>query len=219
MITVISSYARDVVRDGTRIEVREGGPARFITELLMRYQKPYELLTGDRITVQIDLSREESLVSSDARIAHTAIKTPVLVSTILREFDLPSLRVPYAVDIQGYVRDGTTLGGKKRLSEPALKSAWLVKGTRREFAFVDRRFLAPHATLLITDGSRGFEVQGTKRFYLKADRIDASDTIGAGDTLFASFALGLLDGMCPYDAARQAKKDTESFLTEQAIIR
>jgi sugar/nucleoside kinase (ribokinase family) len=218
MITIISSYAQDIIYDGMSTSVREGGPARFITRILERYERPYHIVTGERITVQIDLAREESIVRTGTRIARTACSEPVIVSTILREFDLSSLHVPFAIDVQGYVRDGNTLGGKRRMSDPALKGAWLVKATRREFSFVDKRFLDPDAILLISDGARGFEVRGANRFYMPASRITVSDTIGAGDTLFASFALAVLEGKSLYEAAAQAKIDTESFLCEQVIL-
>ena len=210
---MVSSFARDIIGG----EVREGGPARFITELLMRYERPYRLVTGETIRVEIDPVCEESIVRSEARIPSVPLQTPVLISTILREFDLTSLTVPFAIDIQGYVRNGRRLGGKQRWSEPALERAWLIKGTRREFSFVDQRFLSRNTTLLITDGERGFEVKGTEPVRMPARPIDAPDTIGAGDTLFARFALALIEGYGARDAARLAQADVESFLSAKVM--
>lgn len=213
-ITIIASYARDTVRSEDSIEVRRGGPAYFIARALAKRGTRFVVHTGETIDVDIAVrdGRELSTVSSGARIPNTATGGPVLVSTVLREFDLPSLTGRYAIDVQGYVRDGAKRGGKRRFSEPALRRAWLIKATREELAWIDPACIADTAVLLITDGSRGFEVRGPESFRVRTEPIECADTVGAGDTLFAVFAAELLRGSTLRDAAERARVETESFL-------
>lgn len=213
-ITVIASYARDTLRSEDTVEVRRGGPAYFIARALTRRGARFKMHTGSTIDVDIEVrdGRERSIVRTGARIPNTAAREPVLVSTILREFDLSSLACRYAVDVQGYVRDGEKLGGKQRFTDAALRRAWLVKATREELAYVEPACLARDAILLVTDGARGFEVRGSERFRVATKPIERDDTVGAGDTLFAVFALELLRGATLREAAERAQAETERFL-------
>lgn len=227
-ITVLSTYATDVLVDDRKrvISKQIGGPARFINQVFDAEAVPYQLFTNKGFTVKIllDSSGEHGKVDH-ANVTKSAAKLTlndwVLVSTILKDWDLSSIKpVPRLfVDIQGYVRRNNRFGGKRVSSEFAkvADNIYCLKGTEEEIGYLPADIIEKQSNklLLVTKGKQGVDVYH-KGSCVTVDTIPVEnlrDTVGAGDTFFAYVVAFMSRGMDAVDATTKACVMTSHFLT------
>lgn len=191
-VTVISTLAEDVLIRDHGIERIEGAPALYITNFLKNKDIDYKLITGQKAIVEIDMRNNVELGKINPvemiNINKNISLDCVLVSTLLDEVKLRNFGEFSCLDLQGYVRDGSKFGGKKEFSSDALKYFKIIKGTKEEVSYVPEKILRNIPILLITDGSNGFDImENNKSYKFNVEKINAKNTIGAGDTFFAAF--------------------------------
>jgi phosphoribosylformimino-5-aminoimidazole carboxamide ribotide isomerase len=192
-VVVASSYAIDtLIRDNGK-ETNPGGPARFICKVLEEHGVGYRLVTGKPAQVEIDMrqGRESGRIISVGEIPQIAGEPDLLlVSTLLDEYSLKASGKMSCVDLQGYVRDGSDFGKKRKYDSPELERFTIVKATQEELDNIPAERAARLNILLVTDGARGFEIKHdgvTKKYAV--ERVTPKDTIGAGDTFFSAFCM------------------------------
>ena len=215
--TIISSFATDTLIREESLETKVGGPAYFITSYLDRAKVNYNLITGARGQVEVDLrnGREAGRIKSVGEIVlpFQKITGLVLVSTLLDEFPLQAVGDFCCVDVQGYVRDGTDFGLKKYFDSPELAKCPVVKSTREEVKWLSPERVKNLPLLLVTSGSEGFQIATAGRLYqFEVEKVAASDTIGAGDTFFTAFCLCYYQAKNVSVSARFAAKAATEFL-------
>ncbi len=223
-IEIISSYAQDVItnNDTQQKYERVGGPAYWIVNCFESLGQAFLLHTAfEKSLVNIivkDGKETGQLVQAQEipdYIQSDNVNDLCLVSTLGSEFNLYSLvyfKGKIAIDIQGYVRRNYF---EDNLDINLFKNFNVFKATKEEFERL------PHSLkkvlldkiLLITDGESGFSLV-INNVYTKyfANKITTSDTIGAGDTLFASFCMQFVKTNDPYRSAKFALNTVEEFL-------
>ncbi len=148
----------------------------------------------------------------------------LIISTILEEFNLNGIAKFHGqvfLDIQGYIRDGNNLGGKKMFccNKEISSSIFCLKGTEEEINYLGKDFIKikkKKKILIITKGNKGCEafIFG-KRYIVKPKKIlNTINTIGAGDTFFAYFMSHLYKNNDPVKSLNYATEKTSKFLEE-----
>jgi len=201
-ITIISTFARDKIIDRKRqtINIQNGGPAFYLSNIFKKEKIPFALVTTSKAETEILISNSGEIGKVKKRpkiqgINFSKIKTSfIIISTILNDFDLneiSSFEGKIFLDIQGYVRDGRKLGGKKFFS-PSRKitsSIFCLKGTERELKYIPKTWLEQQKRkiLIITKGSLGCElfIFGRKLKIKVKKKFPTLNNIGAGDVFFA----------------------------------
>lgn len=203
-ITVISTFANDKLFDekGKQIGEQKGGPAYFITKTFKKEDIPFDLITSKEITVEILLKNGNELGRIPENIIprfinFSKIKTPeILISFILNQCNLENFELYKGrvfLDVQGYVRNGSGFGKKKYWDVPdkISNNIFGLKATDYELKFIPKHLVEQQKKklLIITKGKLGIEVYRSNLKYLLKPKviIKTKNTIGAGDTLFASF--------------------------------
>lgn len=228
-IEAYTTYANDRLFDtaGVLLRVGRGGPAFFIEQVLRASHVNYRMHTGEDATVDITLSvdGEHGSVTSCPKNASPRIEDAscVLVSTILDEWPLSAFvgYVNVYIDMQGYVRDEPRAGEKHIAIIPAGFEPACVKVTEEELAYLPEEFIGSQKRriLLITKGVRGITLfaGGEQHDLPPSTLVNASDTIGAGDTLFTHFLVGCISGLSPLDSVKLAMEKTSAFLLTKTM--
>lgn len=201
-ITLFSSFAKDIVfKDGKVISTQIGGPAFFISNVFVSEGVLFDVQSPKQpVSVEIFVTKDGEFGKIPERpermpVVFSEIKTSAIVlSTLLDEFDLNGISAypgRIFLDVQGYVRDGNEFG-KKKFWEPTEEirmSIFCLKGTEEELKFVSKKLLENVPILLRTKGKCGCEVVVDRNSYifLPPEIVFSENTIGAGDTFFASF--------------------------------
>lgn len=220
--TVISSFAEDRLIRENGVEVRLGGPALFIKRFLEREGFSFNLVTGTKGVVEIDMrgNAEVGRIKDVAVAKEVPSKTEglVLYSTILDEFPLKAIGSMNCVDVQGYVRDKDSFGKKKVFDSEELLRFDVVKGTRKEISFIPEKLLRKDCVVVRTDGSNGFEISfnGEKRMF-SVEKVECPETIGAGDTFFAAFCTKYFKTKDIDLSAEYAAEKAKAFLEEKNV--
>ncbi len=225
-IAVISSFAEDEVlyAESKKTETHKGGPALWITKVLEESLGcTLQIFTGKanaRVKI-IRKSNEEngSIVSVEPIILPETLGADLfIISTISDEFnfeDIKKMHGVVALDIQGFVRKLRTNNKKLRISEQIANKVSILKGTEEEVSHVDDKFLDDQKKriLIITKGEIGFDIFFHERKYeFIANPISVKNTIGAGDSLFAAFAVEFLRTKDILKSGEFAKIFVENFL-------
>ncbi|PZR99278.1 MAG: hypothetical protein DLM70_15745 [Chloroflexi bacterium] len=229
LITVVSTHTNDslVDSDGVRREM-PGGPAFYIARAFDRLGQRYRLITGEIAQVNVlrrSHGEEYSIGAIPLISLPRAIRSQAtLLSPVVREIDpeaLPPIAGLLAVDLQGFVRepmkpfrDVTRLFSLAHL----LDRAGLVKAGEAEVERLDRpsRRALDSCTTMVTRGSRGIILrQRGRERKIAVSRVEAEQTIGAGDTLLAAMVVGLLDGFDVGEAALRASDFASRSLRER----
>lgn len=229
-ISVISSFSDDMLLDeaGNYLGIKPGGPALFITRALKNEDVDFNLFCSDKLVTEIKLMDDNEFgrlkfFPKSRNAGELSLDGWTIISTISDEWDISRIQnVDYLfLDVQGYVREGHSFGKKKiwpQITEFA-DGIYGLKGTAEEIACLPRPFVEDQKKklLVITLGKDGAEIywQG-KKHTVEAEQIESlTDTIGAGDTFFTYFVLGLYRGLDPRQAAREASRKTADFLREE----
>jgi hypothetical protein len=220
--TVISSFAKDILLKGEKIEKCRGGPAFFITKTLEKLNIPYNLFCGEEGIVEINLENgiERGKVKKIGKIEPQKDNMNfLLVSTLLNEFKLKPLGKFNCVDIQGYVRDKNNTIKKSRYYCKELKKFDIVKATKEELQYIPKEIKKKIKIILETNGDKGFIVsKGEKKYYFSVEKIKTTDTIGAGDTFFTAFCLKYYQTKDIVKSARYSQKITSNFLISKMEV-
>ncbi|MDE2038046.1 MAG: hypothetical protein KGI69_02375 [Patescibacteria group bacterium] len=222
IIKVISSLADDVIfHEGQKGEVREGGPAFWISDALRHRGQDFELITGEQ------RSEVEIMVRDGEEIGKIVSVSPIeingrldadafIISTISDEFNIQnieSLDGLVAVDLQGYVRAAKSDDRKLVIDQRLASLIGIAKLTRDEASHVIGLDLLKDKILLITDGEKGFDLYANGALHhFDGEPIRAKDTIGAGDTLFARFVVEYMRSHDILESARRARGYVADFL-------
>lgn len=220
-MTLLSSFATDSIVDenGNLVVRQKGGPAYFIKTVLDKenidYTIPY--LNNFEVEVLVTPNGEFGKINSKIRtkeINWQRVKNPILISTVLDEFNLKNVKGQIFIDVQGYVRDGKNCGKKKYWQVD--KDFFCVKATEEELSYLPDDFVDRQKgkMLLVTMGKKGsllyFE---DNKIEVKPNKIiETSNIIGAGDTLFAYFVARYLETNNPKQSLEYATQKTMEFL-------
>lgn len=216
-VTIISSFAQDILIKDDGIEKNEGGPALFITNFLRKKGIEYDLVTGKKGIVEIDMreNREVGKINNMQKFLAipTSVNGLVIYSSLLDEFPLRRIGDVNCVDVQGYVRDKNVFGGKKYFDDESLKGFDIVKGTKEEISFINEDILKTIKLVVITSGSKGFDIiSNSEKQSFDVDKVSSKDTIGAGDTFFVAFCTKYFETKDLKESANYAKDEARNFL-------
>ena len=224
-VTVVSTRSIDVLIDPQKgiIQSQDGGPAFFISRAFKEEKMPYSLVTGRVIHVEILLTPQgergkiPNLIQAPRKLPPITTEA-MLLSTIVDEWPCmwPQFHGRQFIDVQGYVRDPKSFGGKKRFAWGTARP-YCIKATAEEIRFVPTALVASQKKerlLIITRGAEGVSVYHAGRhFSVKPKRIIKREhMIGAGDTFFAHFVAHLLRSKDLQQSAVRATAHTVSFL-------
>jgi sugar/nucleoside kinase (ribokinase family) len=228
-VILISTRTVDhLPRPGGRVHHIPGGPATYMAEAFARLGRPYTLITGDRVEVQVlpGEGGQEYVIPSipPIRLPERLTAPAVVISPIIGEVphdSIPHIDGLVVVDLQGFVREPDRPTGDPthqfELAE-LLHRTDVVKASSAEISWLTAgsRAALEHLILLETHGGQGLVLrQGNQQTHIPAAPLAPVHTIGAGDTLLAGFVHVLLCGEGPESAARQAVAFTERVLRER----
>jgi hypothetical protein len=196
---------------------------------LERLHAPCRVLTHEAVDVEvIPTERGEAYIIPPIPLIplpDRLVGPAILLSPIIREVDpdrVPPVEGLFFVDIQGFVREPCVrtdqVTGPYHLA-PLLKRADVVKASEDELDLLDAgsRQALGETTVLVTGGDRGARlVLGSREVPIPVHRVDAPNTIGAGDSFLAAMAWYMVGGAGPEQAARAAARFTESLLQDRA---
>lgn len=231
-ITILSIFANDqfVSEKGTIIHKQIGGPAFYINRVLKKERVFFTMKTGPKMEVKILITEAGEFGKvlkkpTPKAIRFSQIKTPfLLISSVLNEFDLANLfsfKGKVFLDVQGYVRDGSSFGKKKiwKPNELVFANIFCLKGTEEELKNIPKKHIEAQKqkVLLITKGKLGCEIFAFgKRYNIKPTKIVATkNTTGAGDTFFAYFVSHFVKTSDVLNSAKYAVEKTSLFLSSQ----
>jgi len=225
-ITIVSTRTTDhLPSDGRRASAIPGGPATYIPAVLDDLHQPWMLLTGERtdVTVVHDAAGEDYIIPALPHITlplHAPSRV-VIVSPIMQEVDAERLAEWDAhlfVDVQGFVRvPNTRFQDVDKLFDlhRLIERSTVIKAGREEVArLTPGSQQALHGTpLLLTGGAAGATliIDGDEH-RIPAGRMDIEHAIGAGDMLLACFAVQVLRGASPIEAAHVASAYVKQVL-------
>lgn len=233
-ISVVSSFSDDIIIDekGVLIGVEPGGPALFISNVLESENVDFDIHTGDKVIVEIKVMHGNEFGKLDTQpntrsVEDLSLNQWTLISTISNEWDIKKIKQldRLFIDAQGFVREGKHFGKKKKWPEinEIADKIYGLKGTAEEIASLPADFVKAQKNklLVITHGPKGAEVYDKGKVYkVEAEHIDnLKDTIGAGDTFFTFFVIGLYNGFNSIEAAENAAKQTNNFLRRKNVSR
>ncbi|MEK7556620.1 MAG: PfkB family carbohydrate kinase [Patescibacteria group bacterium] len=226
-VTVLASFAKDKFLDERHRVHHErlGGPALFIRHALEREGIDFVLEDSLAGVVEIDVHERGTIVKVPPRrsIDFAAVATPyLLISTLRDEVDLAGVdqyRGKVFLDVQGYVRSDRGSGSKAMWQAPesVTRSVLCLRGTSEELEYIDTEWLTyqkNEGILLRTMGAKGCElfVQGTQHHILPARVVSTTNTVGAGDTFFASFLAHFTRTADAEESAHHAMERVSQFL-------
>lgn len=227
-IAIISTFATDrkIYEKTEVIEETPGGPMLFIKAALEKLGLKPEIFYGEQVLVEILVKENDEL----GKINEPKIKKPLpkitsnsaIVSTLLDEWSLTNVgeyKGQLFVDIQGYVRDGSTFGKKKAWEEIKELTPYIfcLKGNDLEIAQLPKEVVDDQKKdrmLIVTKGQRGVEIfyRGNSYNFVPKRIIKPKHTIGAGDTWFASFVAKFIETADVAKSAKFALDRTSDFL-------
>ncbi|MBN2459815.1 hypothetical protein JXB28_06025 [Candidatus Woesearchaeota archaeon] len=220
---IISTFAEDRIITDSGMKKRDGGPALFIKNFFDKAGLEYELISGEKAIVEIDMRNKKEIgkIKQVASIQYDPDKVKdsglVLVSTLLKEFPLKAYGAFPCVDIQGYVRSATGFGKKKYFDSPELEKFAIIKGTENELRYVPISRMKGKNIVIKTKGAQGFDViSGGKEKYFTAKKVKSPNTIGAGDTFFAAFCTHYYKTRDIDRSALYAKEKVCEFLMQKS---
>lgn len=202
MVDVYSTFARDIlIREGTNQRREQpGGPAFYIQTALHATSVPFVMRAGSVVDVEILITDSGELGS--VRPTFPPDETPAsasgraIVSTLFREWDprvIASSCEELYVDVQGFVREAGSFGKKQSWEE--FQGEWIQKVAILKATEEELRYLPPASVedqktrvLLVTRGRDGVVayVAGRRIEFAPTRVVESTNTIGAGDTFFAT---------------------------------
>lgn len=217
---VISSFAKDYLILENKIEIRDGGPALFITKVLSENKIPFRSRSGKTAIVEIDLrnNQEKGRIKrvDPIRIRNYGRLDFVIISTLLNEYRLKAIGKFCCLDIQGYVRVKNTFWKKKLFDSKELEKFDVVKATEEELKYIPQSRVEKIKLLLITKGENGFDVvEHGKIKSFSIQKIYPTDTVGAGDTFFTAFCLKYNQTRDIIKSSKFAKETVVRFLKQK----
>lgn len=213
-ITVIASFAEDRLISDRGMAIREGGPAFFITKVCDDLKKEYELFSGKKGIVEIDMwdKKEVGRVKSAGQIECETKADLVIISTIIDEYPLSAQGNISCLDIQGYVR-GDGFGQKRFFDSPELEKFTILKGSTEELRYVPQNRLKKIPVVIETQGEEGCLVRcGEKITQIPTIPVMSADTIGAGDTFFSAYCIKYAETKDAVKSAEFAQNIVKEFL-------
>lgn len=226
-ISVLSTYANDILmkENGEVIAKQPGGPILFLESVFKKNKIPYNLFFGDTLSVDILMTKDGEFgripIKPKSKSFPADISNWVIVSTLLQEWDLQNVKNfngKVFVDLQGYVRQGDNFGQKRvwKESQDFAESIFCMKGTREEVSYLPSNVLESQKKrmLIITDGDKGVELffKGNNVYIPLPEKVQAKNTLGAGDTFFGYFVSSLYKGAEAVEALKLAQQQTTNFL-------
>ena len=224
---VLSNFADDIIlnNDASTLEKRDGGPALFIKNTLDKLEDDYELARSKKGIVEIIIEGgvEKGRIVTPGKVYHPKINAnTVLVSTLLNEVNLERINGDFEhifIDVQGFVRDPTKFGAKKQWNIKRMKKIKLLKTTEYEMQFIPPALLEQvknEGILMVTRGEGKVTLYDHGKMHeFDVDVVKVKDTVGAGDTMFASFSSKYIATGSATEAMKFALEQTRNFLVEE----
>ncbi|RJR30429.1 hypothetical protein C4564_00425 [Candidatus Microgenomates bacterium] len=209
-ISVVSTYATDRLIDASTmrtIKEQRGGPVLYIIRALNNLGIEPQIFVGDDMLVEILIKQDDEFgkIHEPAHIRPLpSINTSsTIVSTLLNEWSLNnavSQTGKLFVDIQGYVRDGSSFGKKKEWSEIEELAPFIfcIKGNEVEVNMLPQSVIngqSQNRMLVVTKGKGGVEIhyQNQSYIFVPSEIPNPPNTIGAGDTWFANYVYKFME--------------------------
>lgn len=229
-ITLLATKAVDRLVDesGKLLEEKPGGPALFIRQAFQKTGISFTEINPETLMVEILITKagEFGRVPNPVpplKVDAGKIKTPaIMLSAVANEIDLKNIEAypgDLFVDVQGFVRDPSAFGQKQPWDpEPAfLEKISCLKATEEELKFISPAAIKALKSkmLLVTQGQAGSTLySNNKEFKITPPLIiKTAQTIGAGDTLFATFVGQLIRGKTSIESLKIATQEAALFLS------
>ena len=226
MIQVFSSFADDIIvyKDNQLIS---WWPALWIKKTLENLEADYILHTWTKsgvVRIDKDGNGEDRwyiLSTCEIIFSDVALSDIILISTLKKEFDVKNLETIsniICIDLQGFLRGEDWK--KQRFDCRNINSKWkiFIKVTRDEFSYIEHYENLDHI-FIITNGGSEIEILWPDINFLIPTIVGKFlDTIGAGDTFFASFVFFYSQNKNIRDSVHQASYYTYKFLSEKNTI-
>ncbi|MFA6048125.1 MAG: PfkB family carbohydrate kinase [Parcubacteria group bacterium] len=226
MIDIYSTFAKDFIYSNNNlISQRKGGPAFFIENVFKKNDIKYRLFTGEPIQIKIQVIEKGESGTIESKIIKKAIiennrNDFILISTISDEWILKSdlsKEGEIFLDVQGYVRAAKEDGSIYK--SILWNNIFCMKGTQQEIDLIPEDIIERQKDklLIITNGNKGCKILFKKkeRSFSPQRIIVAKDTIGAGDTFFASFMVKFMHTNDITKSGNFAVEETEKFLASK----
>ncbi len=235
MLRVFASFAEDILLDERRNELKRqiGGPAYFIQNALERLGAEFELTAST--PAQVELIMTNAGETNTKLVAKAAAFTPryanmacegALISTTINEIELNGLEYFKGlvfIDAQGYVRNPEDSSRRMLWQEGKNLNVFCLKATESEVKFLPGNLVRKQKKklLIISKGGEGLDLYWKgKLYYLSLPNpVIGRDTIGAGDTLLANFAVRYLHSGDAVMAANLAMDSVRKFLLEKPELK
>lgn len=227
-ISLVASSSKDILVDSQNQIIEEliGGPIYFLKNALKDLSIPYKIFPVKEMDVEILVKdrREFGKVKCEGDAILFPIKKVsswVIISTILRELDLSNLndyKGKVFLDIQGFVRDGSSFGKKRfwKESEAIAKYIYCLKGTEEEISHLPKKVIEDQKKrlLVITNGTNNIVIydKGNLITVPILKKVKPKNTVGAGDTFLAYFVGSMYLGKNSEEAVKFAVEKTTNFL-------
>lgn len=227
MIEVFSTYTKDFIVDKTKNKkaARRGGPAFFIENVFKKNKVAYKM-NAQKAEIKIDLKNgiERGFLNSllkTKNITTTEKAGLVIISTVDSEWILKnefSDETKLFLDVQGYIR--VAKNDQSIFKYDFWKNIYCMKGTKEEIQQIPKEIIKrqKEKILLVTKGSKGCDIYSKgKKMVLKPKTIaETKNTIGAGDTFFASFIVAFVkNNYNIVESGNFAIKETLIFLNNK----
>ncbi|MDP1818146.1 MAG: PfkB family carbohydrate kinase [Leadbetterella sp.] len=223
MIKIFSTYTKDEIhnQDSDLRIVRNGGPAFFIENVFKENKIKYEI-TSQKAVIEIKVKNEIEKGFLKNKLKVRSIKNIknsdlIVISTVDNEWvpDIKSSdKAQIFLDVQGYVRSARK--NQKIYKAGFWNNIFCLKTNDQEIKELPKETInkQKNKCLIMTRGSRGAVVYfKNKKHIFTAKKIKSRDTIGAGDTFFASFITGFIKSKGNIEkSGKFAIKEAEKFL-------
>lgn len=238
-ITVISTYAQDIITDLTtaQIEKQRGGGAHWIEKVYQNMGVDFSMITGQQDAVTtVYVENGTALYGTldevhDIEIPTTIVDDGFLINTMQDEFNLMQIEKldgVVMVDIAGFTREGERGTVQKKCSvtvppQAVREKISIIKANEHEYPCLAPEWVEEqqqNRILLHTLGAGGVDmwIKG-ECIHIDAPETKPKNTLGAGDTFGAVFLYEyLLSGGDCVKACNAATKAVADLFADRPVI-
>ncbi len=226
MIKLFSTYTKDIITNNGNEVIKDGGPALFMKNVFSKNDIEYKIYAQEAIVKIVVKDGDEKGVlqnSLNKKILQDINKDDVVaISTVSNEwiFDPNAVKENKVfLDAQGYIRYAKE--NPYFFEENFWDDIFCLKVNEQELKYLPHNIIDNQKAkcLIVTKGNIGVDVYTkNKKIFFNVDRIESSDTIGAGDTFFANFIVSFIKmGDTMEKNINFAINETEEFLLNKKL--
>lgn len=224
-ILLLASQSEDRIHYPNSPKVtQEGGPFLYISRFLSKKDVSFTAPDQDKAIVDLYVDNEGergNIIQNEKIFFPENIESfsDIIISTVSpNSMDLTyfsSIKNNIYLDLQGFTRANPTELERTIRNIFLNISPKIIKGTKYEFELISNCVPTNKNTIFIqTNGVKGIDIiKNRRRRHVEIPRIVPSkDTIGAGDTFFASLVFHLIKNDSVYQSVKLAAIDVCDFL-------